>query len=82
MTCAGGYLANNHIGLLGLTRFGEGTGSDCAANDWATAVNIRFQRGRETVDTILDSSRQGGFQTYLLAMAHQRSNRGLPGPQT
>ena len=66
LRCGGGYLASNHIGLIGLTRCEKGATSDDIAchttNDWKSAVNIRFQRGRDTVKRILAADRHGTFQ--------------------
>ena len=65
-SCGGGYLASNHIGLIGLTRCGKATRYDApswdTASDWTTAVNIRFQRGRDTVKNVLAYDRHGMFQ--------------------
>ena len=65
--CGGGYLASNHIGLLGLSRNAEVTvmrpeEPNNPVADWATAVKIRFQRGKDTVDNILACDRQGMIQ--------------------
>ena len=66
-SCAGGYLKSNHIGLLGLVRFGKSPQPSMPIDltsgiDWATAVNIRMQRCRDTLDNILASDRHGPFQ--------------------
>ena len=62
--CGGGYLAGNHISLLALTHV-SGLRPDLPplpGNDWATALNIRFQRGKDTVNNILASDRHGMLQ--------------------
>ena len=59
--CGGGYLASNHIGLTGLTRFAK-VASSASEADLATAVNIRFQRGRHIVSNILAADRHGASQ--------------------
>ena len=58
-TCGGGYLASNHIGLVGLSRFAEEPSMGGENPDWTTAVNIRFQRGKDTVSNILAWDRHG-----------------------
>ena len=61
-TCGGGYLASDHIGLLGLTRFAREPSLHDAENDWSTAVNVRFQRGKDTVERLLAWGRHGMCQ--------------------
>ncbi len=67
--CAGGYLASNHIALLGLTRFGEGAPPTGSHNDWTTAVNFKFQRGKRTVENILAWDGQGTLHHYVSLQA-------------
>jgi len=60
--CGGGYLASNHIALLGLTRFQPDMCPENIStlpNDWTAAVNIRFQRSKETLDNLLSCGRHG-----------------------
>ena len=62
--CAGGYVASNHIVMLGLSRFGEDAPPTGSQNDWTTAVNFRFQHGKDVVKDILDWDRHGMFQPW------------------
>ncbi len=61
-TCGGGYLASNHIGLIGLSRFAGEPSMGGENTDWTTAVNIRFQRSKDKVNNILAWDRQGVSQ--------------------
>ena len=65
-TCGGGYLANNHIGLVGLSRFAGEPSTGGENPDWTTAVNIRFQRSKETVSNIVALDRHGVSQLPCL----------------
>ena len=67
-SCCGGYLKSNHIALLGLFRFEKSpqpstvTLSPVSVRDFATVINIRFRRGKDTMDKILASDRHGMLQ--------------------
>ncbi|CAL5228024.1 g11087 [Coccomyxa viridis] len=59
--CGGGYLTSNHICLLGLTHFKQLRPDlpHLPVKDWETALNIRFQRGKDSVSNILACDRHG-----------------------
>ncbi len=63
-SCCGGYLKSNHISLLGLFRFDKAPHPNTAilsisGRDFTTVINIRFRRGKDTIDNILASDRHG-----------------------
>ena len=62
--CGGGYLTSNHICLLGLTHFKQLRPDlpHLPVKDWETALNIRFQRGKDSVSNILACDRHGTLQ--------------------
>lgn len=74
-SCCGGYLKSNHIGLTGLFRFEKSPQPNApmslvSSSDFATVINIRFRRGKDTIDNILASDRHGMLQQSVYIMLH------------
>ena len=59
--CGGGYLASNHIGLMGLTHFKQLHPAlpQMPCREWGAALNISFQRSEDTVSNIVACDQHG-----------------------